>query len=565
MRYGISAGGCTVDPATGSVTSQSSSNSCRVTAYWTGDDNNAPSDNTVEIARISLVASSWDDPTWSVPSNAVNPTVGGAPTLPAVAGNTEAEPLDYRSKTLDYCSVSLGYVTGLAAGDGVCILEARTAGNDAAGPSAWVASPPITVDKGTQTIGGSNFYGENPTLPKDETLELVDPPEGFGAATYSVKSGSESYCEVDGASGIVTGIAPGDCILQVAFAGDDNYNALDATDLQTVVVTEWNQTIVAENPYGENPSLTAGQTLAIVNEPEATIVDLAGEEQAGGAITYTTSDSSICTIAADGTSVKGVAVGDCTVRINVAAVDAVAADATANPPVVGNAAYNGATKDLVTIAVGKGTMRITWNVYKNGQTYRAGGEGAIDEVDTSNVAGGLNTVYTVSNPGDTGCAFKPASFVLTFDDHGVCVVKVVATKEHYEDWTAERVLRVRPGSISVTVNDFVSSHKLKVGVQAAKKPAAYAGLTPSDAEASWRLVRGERDCVLTNPVDGSVVARAVSFADGTPECSIQLVARKQGHETYRSGAISIPLEKGDLPSLSPPVYGSGVGTSTSYP
>ena len=139
-------------------------------------------------------------------------------------------------------------------------------------------------------------------------------------------------------------------------------------------------------------------------------------------------------------------------------------------------------------------------------------------------------------------------------------MRATVTLAEYEDLVLERSIRIRPGKITVTINDFNSSDKIKVGSTTAKKPVAYAGLT-SGAEASWRLLRGEKDCVLANPADGSVIARAVSFADGTPECSIQLVARKEGHETFRSGPVSIPLEEGDLGTITPPVYGTGTGNS----
>ena len=558
VRYGYSGSYCTVDPATGSVTTQSHSNSCQITAYWTGDDNNAPSADTVVIETIYLVQSAWDGPTWSVRSDAPNPTVGGAPAIPVIAEHIDLERLDYRSKTPDYCSVSsTGYVTGLAAGDGVCILEARTAGGTRNEASDWENSPPITIDKGTQTIGGSDFYGENPTLPKDETLELVDPPQGFGAVTYSVKSGSESYCEVDGASGIVTGIAPGDCIVQVAFAGDDNYNALDATDLQTIAVTEWNQTIVAENPYGEDTTMAVGGMLDILNAPTAVIQDNDGNEIAGGAITYLVAEASsgICTVdngAGNEGTITADAPGECTIIVRAASVDAVEN---------GNPAYNQTTQEIATITVETGRFSFSWNPYPSDADFRAGGEGKIARVNVGST--GANVTYSVVNAGDTGCRFKGNSgeeaVTLVFDAYGVCTLRATATKEHYEDWSVERSIRVRPGKITVTVGQFGHSDVLVVSGDN-QTPAAYSDLSPADAEIAWRLVRGEKDCQLIDEATGEVAARAVAIDPmDPPYCSLQLVARKTNYDTFRSVVVEIPLERGVLRDnlLQAPIYGSG--------
>ena len=177
---------------------------------------------------------------------------------------------------------------------------------------------------------------------------------------------------------------------------------------------------------------------------------------------------------------------------------------------------------------------------------------------------GADVEYSVVNAGDPDCSFGSGSAAakktLSATSYGVCVLRATVTLAQYEELVLERSIRIRPGKIAVTVNDFTSSDRLKVGITTAKKPQAYAGLTDG-AEASWRLVRGEKDCILANPADGSVLARAVSFEDGTPDCSIQLVARKQGHETFKSAPVSIPLEEGDLGTVTPPVYGTGTGNS----
>ena len=54
----------------------------------------------------------------------------------------------------------------------------------------------------------------------------------------------------------------------------------------------------------------------------------------------------------------------------------------------------------------------------------------------------------------------------------------------------------------------------------------------------------------------------MDISDPPQECSVQLVARAAGYDTYRSEPISIPLAKGEIvddeDALLPPVYGEGI-------
>ena len=67
---------------------------------------------------------------------------------------------------------------------------------------------------------------------------------------------------------------------------------------------------------------------------------------------------------------------------------------------------------------------------------------------------GAEVVYEVVDAGDTGCAFKGTSgddaITLAFTGHGICTLRATATATYYDDWVAERILRVRPGTIAIT-------------------------------------------------------------------------------------------------------------------
>ena len=98
----------------------------------------------------------------------------------------------------------------------------------------------------------------------------------------------------------------------------------------------------------------------------------------------------------------------------------------------------------------------------------------------------------------------------------------------------------------MTPGEFTAGETLQVGDSDPKIPAAHSGLSPSDATAVWQLVRGEKDCELVSATTGAVRARAVSFENGAPSCSVQVVAKKQGYETVKSSPVSIPLSEGTI-------------------
>ena len=174
---------------------------------------------------------------------------------------------------------------------------------------------------------------------------------------------------------------------------------------------------------------------------------------------------------------------------------------------------------------------------------------------------GATVEYAVTDAGDTGCTFGDPR-TLSFTAPGLCRVTATATKEHYNDWEREHAIVVRPGVSSVTLGAFTNNDTLIVG-GADKTPSAYSSLAPSDAEASWQLVRGEDDCELVDGSDGTVRALPRAFVgDESPECSIQVVAQKKNYALFKSAPVSIPLEKGDLGTLTAPVYGFG-GTQLS--
>ena len=549
LIYSMQSGGsnCSVD-MDGTVTATGASGSCVVQARWDGDDNYNPSAEE-RLVSLSIAPGTNPTPAWSAAPYGTSPTVGGAAVSlsgGAITNSAIGGTLGFRSKTPQICGVDSmsGALSALAAGD--CTVQARFVGSSAKGASGWGDSPVVTTSKGTQSAPAddSSYYGSGASVPAGDVLELVAAPEGHGAASYTVASGSGTFCQVDGATGAITGLAEGDCTIQVAFAGDDNYNASDAAHLQTVTVGEPVQKILAAEPYGTEPSMRVGEVLAVVNAPSAT----AGES-AGGLLTYriATGSESVCEVVPASGAVTARDRGECPVQIRAGAVQGYALTPWT---------------DIATIVVDRdGLLSIAWTPQKRGRV----GADLVLPAATDNT-GGAAFAYEVADAGETDCAFQGSSGAaertLSFDVPGICRVLVRGTKELYEDFEIEHAIVVRPGIITVAnVSGFAANRTLPVGPRRRRPEHNYSGVNPASADASWQLVRGERDCVVVDSAVGLVSARAQAYAsDDSPECSIQLVAHKENYEVFKSAPVSIPLEKGTLGTVTPQEYGFGSTT-----
>ena len=310
-----------------------------------------------------------------------------------------------------------------------------------------------------------------------------------------------------------------------------NYNARDAADFATIEVIQGAQIVTFREPYGAEPSLMMGERLAVV-EGSGPVSDR------GGAISYQSADASICTVNSATGEITPVAVGECVVQVIAAAV-------------LPNYSITRLI-DIATISVEEGVLPLDWNPQRWG---RVGTNLDLTAVEDGGLSG-VTVTYSVSDTGDTGCTLS-GTRTLAFTGTGVCIVTATVGKTHYRDWSRDHAIRVRPAAITVTPGEFTVGETLQVGDSSPKNPAAYSGLSPSDATASWQLVRGEWDCELVSSTTGAVRARAVSFKGGTPKCSVQVVAGKANHETFKSEAVSIPLALGEIGDV-PIRYGTGV-------
>ena len=481
-----------------------------------------------------VVTFTWD----STPEVKVGETLaitgGSAPSGTAIL---------YRSATPDTCTVADdGGVTGV--GVGTCSVRFRDGGDSSNPSTPWSAGLDVSVTQGDHPTPVADPYGNSAELGYGETLEFETEPVGYGAVTYSLADGSDQYCSLDSTSGAITGIeVGGNCVVQVAFEGDTHYGPLAQRTLQTLAVVPGPQSVTFSEPYGPEPILTVGGSVELLNPPTA----MAGEED-GGAVSYRNKDTaqSVCVVAADGT-VTAKALGECTVQAQAAAPT--------------NANYAPSEWiDMITMAVEEGFLsELSWNPDDQNSPFRVGAEKKIGEVDVGTLSG-VTVDYSIANAGDTGCTFKGTTgtdaLTLTAEAWGLCELTVTARLSGYSDWTQNRYVRIRPGSISVTAGSFTQGDTLKVGA-GSKTPSGLSNKSPTDGNFVWELVRGEKDCALVDSSTGEVRANAVSFAGGTPQCSLRVVGRKRNYDTYNSDVVKISLEEGDMGTVTVK-YGRGL-------
>ena len=311
---------------------------------------------------------------------------------------------------------------------------------------------------------------------------------------------------------------------------NDNYNAKDEAIFATVDLMHGAQVVSFDEPYGADPALRVGETLPLVAGSEPV-------SDQGGRISYRSADTSICTVVPATGEMTAVAPGECVVQTKAAAVSN----------------YNATGWiDMATIQVEEGVLPLAWNPQRWG---RVGTNLALTAVDTGSLSG-VTVTYSVEDAGDTGCTLSGIR-TLAFTGTGACVVTATASKTHYEDWSWEHTVLVRPTAITVTPGAFTAGATLQVGDSRTKQPTGRS-VTPSDATAVWQLVRGEQDCELVNPQTGAVRAKAVPFeGDIIPQCFLQVVASKPNHETVKSVPVSIALALGTIGDVDIR-YGSGV-------
>jgi uncharacterized protein (TIGR03437 family) len=241
----------------------------------------------------------------------------GSPHFTVSATASSGLPVTFVGMTAPVCTISGASVTLVSVG--TCTVEAQQAGN-----ANYAAAAPVdqsfAVSPGSQTITfgalTSKAFGSAPiTLSATASSSLA----------VSFASNTPSVCTVSGSS--VTLVAVGTCTVEASQSGNANFSAATPVD-QSFMVTQGSQTItfgaLPSQPFGSGP------------------VNLSATASSGLPVSFTSSTSSICTVA--GAAVTLVGVGACSIQATQA----------------GNANYSAAPSVTQKLSITQGSQTIAF-------------------------------------------------------------------------------------------------------------------------------------------------------------------------------------------------------------
>ena len=172
------------------------------------------------------------------------PGIGVGETESLAATASSGLTATFSTSTSTICSVTLaGTLTGINAGS--CVVSAAQAGN-----ANYLAAPTVAqtviIGQGIQAIN----FGVAPNVTVGHTGTMI--ATGGGSGNPVIFSTGSSTCSVS-ASGIVTGVNVGPCLISAVQAGNANY--LDAPPpTQTLPIAQGSQTIT----FGAAPTVGIG-------------------------------------------------------------------------------------------------------------------------------------------------------------------------------------------------------------------------------------------------------------------------------------------------------------------
>ncbi len=305
-----SMGVCTVS---GTTVSGVATGTCTLAANQAGTTNYAAAPEVTQTFTVGLGSQTI------VFGSAPTLSVGGSGSVNASGGNS-GNPVVFTSQSMGVCTVSGTTVSGVATG--TCTLAANQAGD-----TNYAAAPEVTqtfaVGLGSQTI----VFGSAPTLSVGGSGS-VNASGGNSGNPVVFTSQSMGVCTVSGTT--VSGVATGTCTLAANQAGDTNYAAAPEVT-QTFAVGLGSQTIV----FGSPPTLAVGGSGSVS----------ANGGNSGNPVVFASQTTGTCTVS--GTTVTGVAVGNCTIAANQAGNTnyAAAPEVTQNINVTASTIVTGETPD----------------------------------------------------------------------------------------------------------------------------------------------------------------------------------------------------------------------------
>jgi hypothetical protein len=465
VTFSTNSPACAVTAA-GDVTGVSTG-TCVVEATQPGNADHAPATATVSLT----VARGRQSITFAVPPEM---TVGATGLITATA--TTSLPVTFSSSSAACSITAAGLLTGLHAGP--CVIAAAQEGSSDYFP-APAAAQTIAIEPASQTI---TFEAAPAVTVGGSGLVQASSSSGL-SLTFSTASAT---CSVT-AGGVVTGLGVGDCVVDAAQGGNDDYLAAPAAS-QTLTIGQGTQTIT----FGVAPSVVVAGSGTVTAASSSGLAvtfsstSLTCSVTPGGVVTGTSAGACVIDALQAGdfnylpaSSALSLDIGKGSQSITLRAAPAVtvgstgqlSATSTAALPVTysttsatcsvsaageltgvhagpcdilasqpGNDDYLAAPDVLQTITIGQASQAITFN---SAPSVAVGGTGAVTASSTS----GLEVSFSTTS---TTCSVT-AEGVVTGVSPGPCIIAAAqnGNADYLAAPVASRTITVTPGAPKV--------------------------------------------------------------------------------------------------------------------
>ena len=517
---------CTVDPADGTVTAVDDG-SCVVTATFSKTDY---IDKSADHGGITVVDGTPDAPVAPSATSAlgVNTISWTAPAANGDAITAYAVESDKADLGGNYAGTWTA-VPGCGADDlsGSALVTTcdhgvlakgdkykyRVRATNSVGDGAWSAtSDEVTVAYGTQSVTWADYAG-SVGVGATRAAGAASGQVSGSSLAYAVTSGGAN-CSVDSGTGTVTGIAVGTCVvtLTVSKSGYDDFEATNDAE----VVTGTMGAITWPGDAYASGDLTVPGTRALSNAPTVA-------SPAGATVSYSSTDSSVCTVDPANGTVTAVDDGSCVVTATFGKTGYVDKTADHGGITVVDGTPDAPVAPSATSALGVNT--ISWTApAANGDAITA----YAVESDKADLGGNYAGTWTAV-PG-CGADDLSGSALTATCDHGVLSkgekykYRVRATNSVGDGaWSATSdEVTVAYGTQSVTWADYAGS----VGVGATRAAGAASGQV-SGSSLAYAVTSGGANCSVDSGT-GTVTGIAV----GT--CVVTLTVSKSGYDDFEA-------------------------------
>ena len=524
--YSASGGACEVDAATGALTLLGATGganalTCEVvlSATRSGYADVITDPASVTIAKGSQELTAPTNPYGSAASvkdgemlEIVNPPMGGhgPPEYDVVSGDC----------TVDSAT---GTITATASGSTACQVQVKWTGDDNYMASGFVnLGSAIDIASGTQTapVWTTGHYANAPTVGAAEALASA-PAAGTGDLEY--RSTTPDFCSVDSASGAVTGVAVGDCIVSARFIGDASTGASAWTDHGGLTVGQGTHPDPAADAYGSSAEVAVGATLEFETDP-----------MGYGDATYTTTTDTTCTVDEETGVVSGLTVGSCTIQV------AYAGDDNYLP-------FDAA--DLQTIDVVAGSQVITISEpYGTSAEVPMGEDLSVAIVPTVSAGSGDGgtLTYRVKSGSEDYCSVGETDGVITGIAMGDCIIEAMAASPG-ADYAASEWVEI--ATVSVGKGNLAGlSWAPGASLSAVGEELTLAAVNVGDTSATVRYEvtdAGETGCAFEAADQNDATAERTLTFSNRGRCVVTALADKSDYNTWEE-EHSIDVDLGTL-------------------